>query len=279
MGSAAVVRAEKAVKCGDGAVKAVKTVKTVKVRDMIIGEGAPKICVPIVGETREDILDEARLIAASQADIAEFRADYYEGLSDPESLAGILRELREILGNMPLLMTLRTKEEGGFGAVSTSEYSDINIRAARSGLVDLIDLELGRGSGIVMDIIEKVHAAGAAVIVSSHDFDGTPPGSEIVERLCRMQDAGADIVKIAVMPGSRRDVITLLAALDEMLAEYAKCPVIAISMGETGMITRIAAEAFGSSVSFGCASRASAPGQIGADELKALTAAIHDTLS
>ena len=33
--------------------------KTVQVRNVIIGEGRPKICVPIVGQTKEEILTEA----------------------------------------------------------------------------------------------------------------------------------------------------------------------------------------------------------------------------
>ena len=242
--------------------------KTVTVRDIVIGEGAPKICVPIVGETREEILREASLVAVSPADIAEFRADYFEGASY-ESLEEILFEIRQILGSMPLLMTLRTQEEGGRRAVSESDYSEINIRTCCSGVIDLIDIQFSKGSDIVGDIIKNAHAAGVKAIVSSHEFSGTPSVDEIVDLLCRMQETDADIIKIAVMPQTRRDVIALLAAVDEMLTRYADRPVVAISMGETGKLTRIAAEYFGSAMTYGCVSRPSAPGQIHVDELKA----------
>lgn len=33
---------------------------TVQVKNTVIGEGRPKICVPIVGKTKTDILEEAK---------------------------------------------------------------------------------------------------------------------------------------------------------------------------------------------------------------------------
>ena len=252
--------------------------KTFTVRDVVIGEGIPKICVPLVGRTREEILQEARLIAGAPTDLTEFRADYFEGVLDYSRLEGVLYEIREIVGNLPVLMTLRSLEEGGCRTINDIEYSEINKKISSSGIVDLIDVELSRGDKLIRDIIDTSHAAGVGVIVSSHDFKGTPAAAAIVNRLRRMQETGADIVKIAVMPQARRDVITLLAAADEMLTEYADRPVIAISMSEPGMITRIAGEAFGSAVTFGCVSRASAPGQIGVYELKDITRVLHGLL-
>lgn len=64
-------------------------------------------------------------------------------------------------------------------------------------------------------MIASIHACGAKVIGSNHDFDKTPAKSDIVFRLRKMQDMEADIPKIAVMPKSRKDVLTLLAATEE----------------------------------------------------------------
>ena len=253
-------------------------VNTVTVRDVVIGEGIPKICVPIVGRNREDILQEARAIAGSPADLAEFRADHYDDLSDTGCLEAILGEIRAIIGNMPLLMTLRTREEGGCRDISDDDYLEINQRISGSGIVDLIDVEYFRGEEIVRGITESAHAAGVKVIVSSHDFTCTPPAPEITDRMRRMQETGADIVKVAVMPQTRKDVITLLAAADEMMSEHADRPVITISMAGPGVVTRIAGEVFGSAVTFGCASKPSAPGQIGVYELKDALSAVHSAL-
>lgn len=49
-----------------------------------------------------------------------------------------------------------------------------------------------------------------------------------------MQELGADIPKIAVMPQSRKDVLTLLSATEEMASKYADRPIITMSMSATG---------------------------------------------
>ena len=87
---------------------------------------------------------------------------------------------------------------------------------------------------------------------------------------------GADIAKIAVMPQSRKDVLTLLSATEEMTSEYAKIPVITMSMGGLGAISRICGEVFGSAVTFGAVSRESAPGQLGAEELDMALSILHN---
>ena len=57
----------------------------VVVRNVAIGEGIPKICVPIVGKTREEILDAAKKILPIGADVVEWRVDWYEDIFDFES--------------------------------------------------------------------------------------------------------------------------------------------------------------------------------------------------
>ncbi len=90
----------------------------------------------------------------------------------------------------------------------------------------------------------------------------------MLERLKRMQEAGADLLKIAVMPGDPGDVLTLLSVSWEMKSRYARQPLIAISMGALGAVSRISGEIFGSAMTFGTAGQASAPGQISVEELQ-----------
>jgi 3-dehydroquinate dehydratase-1 len=258
---------------------------TVKVRNVVIGEGLPKICVPITGRCEEDILAETRAVLDVPADIAEWRADWYEkacegdertcGLNGTSEIAGILGKIREILGDMPLLMTFRTAREGGEQEADADTYQKICIDAIRSGYIDLIDVELSCGEKTAGRIIEEAGAAGVRVVASSHDFDRTPDKSEMTGRLFRMKDLRADILKLAVMPQSRSDVAALLEVAADA-AERTGKPVIAISMGQLGVISRVACEAFGSSATFAAASRASAPGQIGAAELKEIHIRLHE---
>ncbi len=250
----------------------------VKVRNTVIGEGMPKICVPIVGVTKEAILDEARAITKLPADVVEWRIDWFENVFDFEKLVDVLKDLREVLGDMPILMTFRTSKEGGEKAIEDEVYADINIKAAQTGYVDLVDVEVFTGDEIVKKIIDGAHAAGVKVVASNHDFFKTPDKDDIVGRLRKMQDLGADIPKIAVMPQNKKDVLTLLAATEKMANEYADRPIITMSMAGTGVISRLAGEVFGSALTFGAAAKASAPGQMGVEDLKQVLTLLHGAL-
>ncbi len=251
--------------------------KTVKVRNTVIGEGIPKICVPVFEKTKEEILSEAGQIAGLKPDIVEFRADRFERCHDFDSLEDVLTELRTVLGEIPLLFTLRTLAEGGDADIGDDDYTDINIKACKSGTIDMVDAEALRGADIA-PIIEAAHSLGVKIVASHHDFEKTPEKDVIIEQFRKMQETGADILKIAVMPQSNKDVSSLLAAAEEMVTEYAECPVVAISMGELGTVSRLAGEAVGSAITFGAASNKSAPGQIGIEELREGLKDFHEEL-
>lgn len=116
------------------------------------------------------------------------------------------------------------------------------------------------------------------VVASNHDFDRTPEKDEIVSRLRKMQDLGADIPKIAVMPNNKKDVLVLLSATEEMASEYADRPIITMSMAGTGVISRLCGEVFGSALTFGAAKKASAPGQMEVNNLETVLQLLHKSL-
>ena len=251
---------------------------TIKVRDIEIGAGAPKIIVPIVGVTKEDILNEAKTFDSIPVDVVEWRVDWFEHVFEFDKVEDVLKDLRAVLGNIPLLMTFRTKKEGGEKAIDAKDYAELNLRAAKTGYVDFIDVEIFTGDDVVKEIIDGAHAAGVQVIASNHDFFKTPAKSDNIYRLRKMQDMGADIPKIAVMPQSKRDVLTLLAATEEMVTDYADRPIITMSMAGTGVISRLCGEVFGSSMTFGAAKKASAPGQMGVNDLNTVLGLLHGAM-
>ena len=251
---------------------------TVKIRNIEIGSGLPKICAPIVGTTKEDILVEAENIESLPVDITEWRVDWFEHAFNFSKVEDVLKDLRTALGETPLLMTFRTSNEGGEKSIKYDDYAELVIRAAETGYVDLVDVEVFIGTDIVKEIIAGAHNAGVKVIGSNHDFNKTPDKDEIVERLRKMQDLGVDIPKIAVMPKDMKDVITLLAATEEMHREFADRPIVTISMSETGMLSRICSEAFGSAITFGAAKNVSAPGQMGVNDLSTAIKLLHEYL-
>lgn len=252
--------------------------KYVEVRGVKIGEGVPKICVPIVGKTKEEILAAARSFEDVALDVVEWRVDWFEGVFDFEKVEDVLKELRAVLGETPILMTFRTSKEGGEKSIEPEDYAKLNIKAAQTGYIDFIDVEIFTGDAIVTKIIDGAHAAGVKVIASNHDFHKTPEKSDIIYRLRKMQDMNADIPKIAVMPQNKKDVLTLLSATEEMTSLYADRPIITMSMAGTGVISRLCGEVFGSSMTFGAAKKASAPGQMGVKELETVLGLLHSAM-
>ncbi len=248
---------------------------TVKVRNVEIGTGKPKIIVPIVGVTKEEIVSEAKTFDTVPLDVLEWRVDWFEHVDDLEKVKEVAAELRSTLKETPILMTFRTKKEGGEKEISDQDYKTLNIEMAKTGLIDLIDVEIFTGDEIVKEIISKAHENNVKVVASNHDFFKTPSQSDIVYRLRKMQDMDADIPKIAVMPQNKKDVLTLLAATEEMATNFADRPIITMSMGGTGVISRLCGEAFGSSMTFGAAKKASAPGQMGVEDLNRVLENIH----
>lgn len=251
---------------------------TVKVRNIEIGAGIPKICVPIVGVTKEEIIAEAKTFDSIPVDVVEWRVDWFENVFEFDKVEDVLKDLREALGETPILFTFRTSKEGGEKAIEPEPYKELNIQAAKSGYVDLVDVEVFTGDEIVKEIIENAHACGVKVVASNHDFDKTPEKDEIVRRLQKMQELNADIPKIAVMPTCKKDVLTLLSATEEMYTDYADRPIITMSMAGTGVISRLCGEVFGSALTFGAAKKASAPGQMGVEDLKTVLELLDKSL-
>jgi len=250
--------------------------KTVTVRDLTIGEGIPKICVPLVGETIAQLKEEASFLKGLDVDIVEWRVDFFNQVEDLEKVKEALVDIRSILPNIPLLFTFRSHKEGGEREVSTPYYFQLNKSIAETGLLDIIDVELFNDENEVKILIEAAHAKNIFVIISNHDFHKTPSKEEIIFRLRKAQELGGDIPKIAVMPTSAADVLTLLDATNTMNEQFADRPFITMSMAGKGVISRLAGEVFGSAVTFGAANKPSAPGQVAVKELRSVLNLIHD---
>ena len=124
---------------------------TVKVRNIEIGSGVPKICVPIVGVTKDEIIAEAKTFDSIPVDVVEWRVDWFEGVFEFDKVEDVLKDLREALGETPILFTFRTSKEGGEKAIEAEPYKELNIAAAKTGYVDLVDVEAFTGDEIVKE--------------------------------------------------------------------------------------------------------------------------------
>lgn len=239
----------------------------IAIRNTRIGSGMPKICVPITGKTEEAIIMQAENISKYDIDIVEWRLDYVDFVDDYETIRVVLEKLRNILGEKLLLFTFRSAQEGGEKEIAKQDYFALNCFAAETGLVDLVDIELFSANEEFCDYIGKIQEKGCKVILSSHEFGMTPDEEEIIKRLLRMEELGADILKMAVMPKKPIDVVTLLGATCKV-KEMVKHPVVTMSMAKLGAVSRLTGEVFGSAITFGTVGEASAPGQVPVEELK-----------
>ncbi len=241
---------------------------TVKVRNIVLGEGLPKIAVPNVGVTEEEILASAKEIAAAKPDIMEWRIDYYEaGIKDNEKLIATAKALRDVVGELPILVTFRTKNEGGVLELGEDEYLDLVATVVTNRLGDAVDIELFHDEERVKDLVKQAHNYNVVVIMSNHDFEKVPAKDVIKFRLKKMADLGADVPKLACMPHSADDVLTLLSATNDA-RKALSTPIITMAMADLGKVSRIAGQVFGSCLSFGAVGKTSAPGQLSIEDLR-----------
>ena len=250
-----------------------------KIKNLTIGEGIPKICVPMCSANEEALIKEADEIAAKYIDIAEWRLDYYENVLDIERVVSFAETLKKHLSETLLLCTFRTSEEGGnLKDYDNNLYFDMNKALIKSQYLDLIDLELFMDKLRLKELIATAHIYGVHVIMSNHDFNRTPQKDELLIRLMTMKRMEADILKIAVMPENENDLLTLLEVTQQMKEKVPNQAIVTISMGKLGLLSRLSGEIFGSSITFAALHGQSAPGQIPFGELQEVLQLIHRNL-
>lgn len=247
----------------------------VTVRNINIGEGNTKIFVPIVGKTQDEIISETESIEKLLPDVVEWRVDFYEEVERMDKVLETLIYIRKNLKDVPILFTFRSIREGGNKKISDEYYIKLNCMAIESKIIDLIDIELFNKEENIKKILNTAHSNSVYVIMSNHDFKQTPSKDEIISRLLKMQNLRADILKIAFMPNSVSDVLVLLEATNYMKENHANKPLITISMGKKGVISRIVGKTFGSAATFASGEKVSAPGQIFALELRQILSVLN----
>ena len=250
----------------------------IKIGNVALDNGMPKICVPLVGHSTNELVQECRYLQDTIYDVVELRIDFLKDVTSLDAVGEALAAVRQELPNVAILFTFRTKEEGGETEVPESYYFDLIGYAIKSGKVDAVDVEYFRDRASIEKILAVAKEHGVTVIMSNHDFDKTPSFDEITGRLMDMKKLGADVAKLACMPNSAKDVLTLLAATEEMTTNYADRPIITMSMAGTGVISRLCGEVFGSSMTFGAAKKASAPGQMGVNDLSTVLDLLHKAM-
>ncbi|PID74694.1 MAG: type I 3-dehydroquinate dehydratase [Desulfobacterales bacterium] len=241
---------------------------TINIQGNLLGGERSLICVPLMAAEERDIIREAEVLAALLPDVVEWRADGFDGVENIDSCMRILNRLRNILPGVGLVFTCRTSEEGGSRKLPREYRLELNKAAIDSNCIDLLDTELVNGEDYLREVRSCAEAKNVNLIISHHNFIQTPDEESIISILKKEQLCGADVVKIAVMPRCYDDVLTLLSATAKARQHHIAVPMIAISMGEMGKMSRLAGGCFGSDLTFAVGTNASAPGQIAIEPLR-----------
>lgn len=247
------------------------------VKGKTLGKGAPLVCVPVMGATKEDILKQTQLLVDDNTDMIEWRVDAFSEVSSLNAVREVLEELGKIMGNSILVYTYRSKIQGGLGEGSIAEIYDLHQVAAESGVVDFVDVEYFFSEKPEKEI-RSLQKMGTRVIASHHDFQETPDAGVIRTLLEQINSSGTDVVKLAVMPNDIDDVLTLLSETVYFHKEYPDRPLITMSMGPIGSVSRVTGEFFGSCVTFGAGECASAPGQLPKSKLENVLQVLHESV-
>ena len=252
--------------------------KAIELNGKPAGARFPAICAPLVGRTVERLLAETAAVAAKSPDLLEWRVDFFEGIDDTALVIDVLARIKQASRGLPLLFTRRSMREGG-EQISLSDAQVIGLYRAvcQTGHADIVDFEMGNHPTDVLEVREMTRARGIKLILSFHDFDRTPPLDALVQRFAQAESLGADVAKIAVMPQSMDDVLTLLAATLQS-SRALGIPVVSMSMGRFGAITRLAGWAFGSAMTFAVGESSSAPGQLAIEDVDAGVALLQKAL-
>jgi 3-dehydroquinate dehydratase-1 len=235
----------------------------------LAGGRVPAVCTPLVARSHEALVAEARELAALAPDLLEWRVDFFDGLADAAAVVRAARAIREAAPGLPLLFTRRSQREGG-ERIAASEAQVLAAYEAVCGerLAEFVDWEMEGDAQALAAVQRAARDARASVVLSFHDFQQTPPAAEVTRKFARAHALGGDVAKLAVMPRGMHDV---LALLEGMLAasESLPIPVIGMSMGPMGALTRACGASFGSALSFAVGRSASAPGQMPIADLRA----------
>lgn len=242
--------------------------KTLMIRNKILGGAVPWICLPLVAEDRQTLLQQANDVLGYQPDAMEWRVDKFEAARNTGVVLDTLDELRNTIGDVPLIFTCRIIEEGGFQEIARNDRLALMEAVIASGMADLVDIEICNGESMIAALKKSCSGTAVKLILSYHNFDETPEESFIVDKLCQAAELGGDVAKAAFMPTSYGDVLTLLRATYKARTELLEIPIITMSMGEAGGITRIAGGLFGSDLTFALGQTSSAPGQIHIEDVR-----------
>ncbi|PKU21800.1 type I 3-dehydroquinate dehydratase [Telmatospirillum siberiense] len=254
--------------------------KPIQIQGKPLGGGAlPIIITPLVGKTTPAILEEVAAIVPKRPDLLEWRIDFFGGIGDSLAVIETAQAIRRAAGGIPVLLTRRNATEGGEPiAIAEAAVVEMYAAACQARCVEMIDYELSNAPDDLRRLREVSVANGIGLIMSYHNFQMTPDAATLDSKFADAQRLGADVAKVAVMPKDVQDVLALLAATDRA-RQTIQLPLISMSMGGIGSLSRIMGWVYGSAATFAVGKSSSAPGQIAIEDLRATLATVRKAVT
>ena len=219
----------------------------------------PRICIALGFPDPEALLTHARCEYDQGERFFEFRLDYL-----PKPLQGVaaLRKFLSRHSDCTVLATCRRHQNMGRFNGSVEEQVKI-LEAAIVAGAKAVDVEI-ESAEVCAKRLEELRSA-AYLLVSYHNYGGTPPTDAIMRRMQRIPADGYKIVTTAKKPSDNCKVLDLARA-------YPKTHMVLLAMGETGFPTRVLSPLFGGLYTYAApnASVGTAAGQVSARQLRHL---------
>lgn len=219
----------------------------------------PRVCIALGITDPTRLLEHARREADNGERFLEFRLDY---LASPETGISLLSEFLAEYPDATILATCRRHQNHGRFNGSIDEQIRILSQAIEAG-ASAIDIEIESAESAVADLRDL--QASTNLIVSYHNFEGTPALDPVVRRMLKVPAAAYKIVTTARKPSDNVRVLSLART-------YPKVPLILLAMTEVGFPTRVLSTAMGGVYTYASpmAAEGTAAGQVAARQLRHL---------
>ena len=219
----------------------------------------PRICIALGFPDTETLLAHARKEYDAGERFFEFRLDY---LPTPEQGIAAIRKFLSRHSDCTILATCRRHQNHGKFNGSVEEQVRVLEAAIQAG-ARAVDIEIESAENCA-ERLQSLRAQ-AHVLLSYHNYGGTPPLDSIVRRMTRISADGYKIVTTAKKPSDNARVLALARA-------YPKAPMVLLAMGEMGFATRVLSPAMGGMYTYAApnAAEGTAAGQVSARQLRHL---------
>lgn len=225
-----------------------------------------KLCVAIQAATASEMMDRAEA-ALKDSHFFEFRLD---ALAKPTNALPYIKQFLTEHREATAIATCRRKPHGGNFTGALAAELEILEKAAQSGC-QIVDLEVESAEAAKPAQIAKLREAGAALLISFHDFTRT---RGLEHAAARIEAFKPDFVKVVSTARSLADNLAVLKLIeDRSQASH----VVGIAMGEEGLLSRVLGLRAGAAFTFASVEDGSetAPGQVSAHTLKDLYRVEH----